>query len=51
MDNIDLYCLLNWIDPDWRDHFIDPERALASYSALTDEEMETAIEESGARYE
>lgn len=53
LENIDIECLINWIDPEWKRHFGHLDDALAAYThpkwGLTPKEMVDAINESGAR--
>ena len=50
LENVDQYVLIECIDPDWRDHFIDTEHALDFYlSGISPRELSLLIRESGAR--
>lgn len=54
-ENIDIYCLVEWIDPDWRDHFGHIDQAVACYThprtGMSPKELRDAINESGARHD
>ena len=50
LENVDMHCLIEWIDPDWRDHYIDPQHAFDFYAnGVPEEVLEKLIRESGAR--
>lgn len=54
-ENIDINCLVEWIDPDWRDHFGHIDQAVACYThprtGMSPKELRDAINESGARHD
>ena len=51
-ENEDQHALMEWIDPDWRDHFMDTAQALDFYLAgEPDHAVEKLIKLSAARHE
>jgi len=43
----DVQAVVEWLDPDWRDHFGDIEQAAAHYQRWSPEEWAAAVKEIG----